>query len=149
MSASERNPVNCALELFKWFLCSSNHTLPAIGLGLMENLGLADEKAIAMCESLKKELCEMLGNDGILLYPPHPLPAVYHNQPLFIMYNFAYTAIFNVLGVPVTQCPLGLSSEGLPLGVQAVGSHYNDHLTLAVAQEIERAFGGWQLPGKL
>ncbi|XP_014681562.1 PREDICTED: fatty-acid amide hydrolase 2-like [Priapulus caudatus] len=147
MLPEERRPVSCTLELFKWLMCSSSHTLPAIGLGLMENLALVDEKAIAMCASLKNELSDMLGNNGVLLYPPHPLPAVYHNQPLFVMYNFAYTAIFNVLGVPVTQCPLGVGGEGLPIGVQVVGAQHNDHLTLAVAAEIERGFGGWVQPG--
>ncbi|KQK78985.1 fatty-acid amide hydrolase 2-like protein [Amazona aestiva] len=58
-------------------------------------------------------------------------------------------AIFNVLGLPVTQCPLGLSSEGLPLGIQLVAAPYNDHLTLAVARYLEEAFGGWVLPGKV
>jgi len=29
---------------------------------------------------------------------------------------------------------------------QVVGSLYNDHLTLAVAAELERAFGGWVPP---
>lgn len=57
-------------------------------------------------------------------------------------------AIFNVLGLPVTQCPLGLSSEGLPLGFQLVAASYNDRLTLAVARYLEEAFGGWVPPGK-
>lgn len=61
---------------------------------------------------------------------------------------FSLPAIFNVLGLPVTQCPLGLSSEGLPLGIQLVAASYNDHLTLAVARYLEEAFGGWVLPGK-
>lgn len=49
----------------------------------------------------------------------------------------------------MTQCPLGLSSEGLPLGIQLVAAPYNDHLTLAVARYLEKAFGGWVLPGKV
>ncbi len=41
----------------------------------------------------------------------------------------------------------GLNSVGVPLGVQVVGGLYNDHLTIGVAEEIERAFGGWTNPG--
>ena len=48
--------------------------------------------------------------------------------------------------MPVTQVPLGLNSEGLPLGVQVGATHGNDHLTVAVAMELERAFGGWVPP---
>jgi fatty acid amide hydrolase 2 len=63
--------------------------------------------------------------------------------------NFAYAAIFNVLGLPVTQCPLGLGRLGVPMGIQVVAGLYNDHLTLAVAKEIEKAFGGWVCPSKI
>jgi fatty acid amide hydrolase 2 len=57
-----------------------------------------------------------------------------------------YTAIFNVLELPVTQVPLGIGKRGLPLGVQVVGAHGNDHLTIAVARELEKSFGGWVPP---
>lgn len=73
--------------------------------------------------------------------------------PVFVLTliypTFSLAAIFNVLGLPVTQCPLGLGSEGLPLGIQLVAASYNDHLTLAVARYLEKAFGGWVLPGEL
>lgn len=55
--------------------------------------------------------------------------------------------IINILGLPVTQCPLGLGEEGLPLGVQVVGGKLQDHLTLAVALYLEKTFGGWRDPG--
>ena len=63
--------------------------------------------------------------------------------------NISYTMIFNVLGVPVTNCPLGLSKDGLPIGVQVVGMPFNDHMTIALAQEFEKAFGGWVSPSKI
>ena len=63
---------------------------------------------------------ELLGDDGVLLVPPHPTAALYHNQPITKPFNAAYTAIFNVLGLPVTQVPLGLGSWGVPLGVQVI-----------------------------
>ena len=48
--------------------------------------------------------------------------------------------------LPSTQVPLGLSDDGLPVGVQVVSVHGNDHLTIAAALELERAFGGWVPP---
>ncbi len=60
--------------------------------------------------------------------------------------DFSYTAIFNVLAVPVTQVPLGLGANGLPLGVQIVGGMFNDLLTLRIAEEVKIAFGGWVPP---
>lgn len=100
-------------------------------------------------KELRQELDELLGDDGVLLVPPSPTAALYHSQPLFKPFNPAYTAIFNMLGLPVTQVPLGLGSWGVPLGVQVVGNLHNDHLTLAVAAELERAFGGWVSPSAI
>ena len=127
----------------------ARHTLPAIGLGLAEGLAQNDsqnQRLRRMNDKLREDIAKVLGDDGVLLYPPHPVLAPYHNQALLMFPNFEYTGIFNTLGFPVTQCPMGLSKEGLPLGLQVVGNHLNDHLTLAVAGEIERAFGGWVPP---
>jgi fatty acid amide hydrolase 2 len=84
-----------------------------------------------------------IGNDGILLFPPHPETAVKKNATLFKFKNCAYTGIFNALQVAITQVPLGLSNEGLPIGVQVIAGPFNDHLTIAVAEELEKRFGGW------
>ena len=60
----------------------------------------------------------MLGDDGILFIPPQPAAALYHSEPICKPFSVAYTAIFNILGLPVTQVPLGLGSWGVPLGIQ-------------------------------
>lgn len=143
--------VNCYLELLKWLVGRSNHTLPAIGLGMGQ--GLADltpgtnKKNVQILNKLDQELREVLGEDGVLLYPTHPKVAPYHNEPIFYPFNFAYTGLFNALAYPVTQCPLGLSSEGLPVGFQIVTTPNNDRLSIAVAVFLERVFGGWVPPG--
>ncbi len=38
-----------------------------------------------------RRLEELLGTDGVLLYPPHPLLDYKHHHPLFKPLNFAYT----------------------------------------------------------
>ncbi|XP_010330181.2 fatty-acid amide hydrolase 2 isoform X4 [Saimiri boliviensis] len=139
-------------ELIKWCLGLSVHTIPSIGLALLEEkLKYNNEKCQkfkAVEESLRKELVEMLGDDGVFLYPSHPTVAPKHHVPLTRPFNFAYTGVFSALGFPVTQCPLGLNAKGLPLGIQVVAAPFNDHLTLAVAQYLEKTFGGWVCPGK-
>jgi fatty acid amide hydrolase 2 len=62
------------------------------------------------------------------------------------MFKWVYTAIFNVMELPVTAVPLGLSREELPLGVQVAALHGNDHLTIAVALALEKELGGWVPP---
>jgi len=138
-------------ELLKCCAGQSEHTVPALLLAFFEKLTLPSThpvvvKILAMCQELVEELQELLGHDGILLVPTHPTAALYHNQPISKPLNAAYTAVFNVLGVPITQVPLGLGSWGVPLGIQVVGALHNDHLTLAMAAELERAFGGWVSP---
>ncbi|XP_074864102.1 fatty-acid amide hydrolase 2 isoform X2 [Carettochelys insculpta] len=145
-------PVWPLWELMKWFLGMSWHTIPAIALALTEKLMKlspgGNAKLVSMGCSLRTEMVDLLGTDGLLLYPSHPIVAPKHYSPLGMPFNFAYTAVFNVLGLPVTQCPLGLSSEGLPFGIQVVAGPHNDHMTLAMAQYLEKAFGGWVCPGK-
>ena len=49
----------------------------------------------------------------------------------------------------MTQVPIGLSTKGLPLGVQVIAAPNNDHLTISVAEEFERKFGGWAPPSTI
>lgn len=91
------------------------------------------------------ELAETIG-DGVLLYPPFPRLAPKHRTTLAQPWLATNTAIFNLFGLPVTQVPLGLTPERLPIGIQVVASPGMDHVSIAVALELERAFGGWVDP---
>ncbi|KIH43417.1 hypothetical protein ANCDUO_26576, partial [Ancylostoma duodenale] len=94
-------------------------------------------------DRLTRQLTETLGDDGILLVPSWPTTAPFHHQLVFTFFNTAYTCLFNALTLPVIQCPMGLDSKGLPLGIQVVGAHYSDRLLIAAAQQLSQAFGGW------
>ncbi len=48
--------------------------------------------------------------------------------------------------MPATQVPLGLGRKRLPVGVQVAAARGNDHVSIAVAMELERALGGWVPP---
>lgn len=87
----------------------------------------------------------MIG-DGVLLHPPFPRTAPRHRMTIGRPWLLANTALFNLLELPVTQVPLGLSTSGLPVGVQVAASRDCDHVTIAVALELERVFGGWVPP---
>ncbi|XP_064859385.1 fatty-acid amide hydrolase 2-A-like [Oncorhynchus nerka] len=138
-------------EMAKWTVGLSKHTVAAIGLVLVEMFQRSQptQFILQQKESLQKDLEELLGTDGVLLYPSHPHLAPKHHHPLFTPFNFSYTGIFNILGLPVTQCPLGLSAEGLPLGLQLVVGKQQDRLSLATAVYLEKTFGGWRDPGSV
>jgi fatty acid amide hydrolase 2 len=93
---------------------------------------------------LQAELEALLGPGGVLLYPPYSRPAPRHGTPLLTPFDFVCTALFNVLEFPSTVVPIGFDGDGLPLSVQVVGRRGNDRLTVAVAETLESAFGGWQ-----
>ncbi len=150
----EGKPIRPLYEILKWTVGSSDHTLMASLLALIDPLpklmpGPA-QKLVELGRALRAEVVEMLGADGVLLYPSHSSPAPRHNEPvrqaLRLHMPWAYLGIMNVLELPSTQVPLGLNAEGLPLGVQVVSRHGNDHVTIAVAMELERALGGWVPP---
>ncbi|MEP7119976.1 MAG: amidase [Byssovorax sp.] len=137
-------------ELLRWALGRSPYTLPSICLVLLEKLPkLFPSRGRRFVEAgaeLRREVESLLGPRGVMLYPPYPTSAPRHNRPLWPPFNWVYTAVFNVLELPVTAAPLGLDSQGIPLGVQIAATAGNDHRTLAVALELERAFGGWVPP---
>ncbi|CAK9290050.1 unnamed protein product [Gordionus sp. m RMFG-2023] len=159
-------------ELSKWLLKTKNsHTFPCVTFLAQEALlkhfvsPKISQKYCDQLQDLKQQLTSTLGSDGVLIFPSHPLYHYKHSAPFLTPFNFIYTAIFNVLGFPVTQCPLGTwskfsqrfpstdktlsnlrknkSSKNMPLGVQLVAGNYNDRLTLALSQELEKTFGGW------
>ncbi|XP_028821220.1 fatty-acid amide hydrolase 2-B [Denticeps clupeoides] len=142
-------PVWPVWELVKRMLGKSSHTMAAIGVALSEKFMFSAPSHFLrqQKEALEKQLEELLGSDGVLLYPSHPYFAPKHHEPLLNPFSCAYTGIFNILGLPVTQCPLGLGREGLPLGLQVVAWRLQDRLTLATALYLEEAFGGWRDPG--
>ncbi|XP_037614440.1 fatty-acid amide hydrolase 2-A-like [Sebastes umbrosus] len=142
-------PMRPLWELLKWMVGKSEHTMPSIRRSLLEMTRASKPSAfiIQQKEKLQKKVDELLGTDGVFLYPTHPRVAPKHHHTLFRPFDSCYTGIINILGLPVTQCPLGLGEEGLPLGLQVVAGKLQDHLTLEVALYLEKTFGGWREPG--
>jgi fatty acid amide hydrolase 2 len=154
MLGEGRRPVRGGVELLKHGLGRSQHTLIASLLALVDPLprllpGLS-RRRVELGRRLRAEVCEALGADGVLLYPSYTVPAPRHGVPVRWLFRlhmpWAYLAIINVLELPATQVPAGLNAQGLPLGFQVVSGHGNDHVTIAVALELERALGGWTPP---
>lgn len=106
------------------------------------------EKFFELGEIFRQEINDLLGTDGVLIYPTHPYPAVKHGKAIQHIQRFGFTGIFNILHCPSTAIPAGLNSEGLPVGIQAVSKKGNDHLTIATAKYLEAQGFKW-IPPKL
>ena len=60
--------------------------------------------------------------------------------------QLAWPGVATLPGLPATAIPIGLSPEGLPVGVQIVGPWLEDRTPLKLAELIEREFGGFVRP---
>jgi Asp-tRNA(Asn)/Glu-tRNA(Gln) amidotransferase A subunit family amidase len=54
--------------------------------------------------------------------------------------------VANVFGLPALTVPIGLSGEGLPVGVQLMGRPFEDELLLEIGIRLEEARGPWTGP---
>ena len=128
----------------------ATHTLPtriALAGELMPGAGglAGSQRLLDEGRTLARELLAAIG-DGVLLHPAHPRVAPRHRSTVGRLWLLTPAAVFNLAGVPVTEVPLGRSPRGLPLGVQVAAGPGRDHVSIAVALELERVFGGWQPP---
>jgi len=60
--------------------------------------------------------------------------------------QLSWPGIATLPGLPATAIPIGLSPQGLPVGVQIVGPWLEDRTPLKLAELIEREFGGFVPP---
>jgi fatty acid amide hydrolase 2 len=149
MANSSSKPINPYIEVIKSVCGLQNkYTLPALSMAINERVTIPNAKGhIEMANSLRQEVKEILGDDGIMFFPSFPCVAPYHNRTVFCnSFDYIYYGIINVMGLPCTQCPMGLSPQGLPTGVQVVANQNNDHLTIKFAEFLESNLIGWIPP---
>ena len=126
------------------------HTLPFVITLASERLAdrVPDRRrrrVLAAGRAMTEELAALPG-DGVLLHPPFATTAPRHGRTVGRAAAIVPMGIFNMAPSAVTQVPLGLDDKGLPLGVQVVAAAGRDHVSIRVALELERVFGGWVPP---
>ncbi len=62
-------------------------------------------------------------------------------NPLAMYLSDIYTITVNLAGVPAIVLPCGLSSKGLPIGIQLIGGHFDEGRLLRAAHNLEQAIG--------
>ena len=71
----------------------------------------------------------------------HGVQEITHADVIFPWISFA-----SALYLPATVAPIGLTSKGLPVGVQIIGPYLEDRTTIHVAKLIEENICGFQPP---
>ena len=79
----------------------------------------------------------------VILCPVAPTPAFKIGEkvddPLTMYLSDIFTLSANLAGIPGLSVPCGFSSEGLPIGLQIMGTHFNEEMILKVAYGFEQA----------
>jgi len=99
-------------------------------------------------------------HDAFLL-PTLPIPAFLHDHsgktpierryitPEFLvthhdMLYWIHTA--NLTGLPATVAPIGLTPDGLPVGIQILGPYFEDATPIAISGHLADVIGGFRAP---
>ncbi|KAL0131780.1 hypothetical protein PUN28_002967 [Cardiocondyla obscurior] len=96
-------------------------------------------------QELRQKLLDLLGDDGVFIYPTFR-GSVLPQLIAYELLSLSSLGFFNIIGFPAAHVPMGLDHAGMPIGVQIIAAPYQDRLCLAVAKELETAFGGWVPP---
>ncbi len=79
----------------------------------------------------------------VILSPAAPTPAFkigeMADDPLTMYLSDIFTLSANLAGIPGLSVPCGFSSDGLPIGLQMMGRHFNEEMLLKTACNFEKA----------
>ena len=111
-------------------------------------------------EQLRAVMAEYFRDVDALLMPVAVVPAIPHDpsepfadrvirtgdrsRPYLDM--FGWIALATLTYLPATVVPVGLTAQGLPVGLQIVGPYLEDRTTLQVARHVEELLGGFVAP---
>jgi Asp-tRNA(Asn)/Glu-tRNA(Gln) amidotransferase A subunit family amidase len=111
---------------------------------------VAISKGLRVRALVRRSLAELFERVDVLAWPTVAAPAPPIENPTVSLPSGAYPAdyvnprhggIANLSGVPGISVPVGLSSEGLPIGLQLIAAWGRDELLLDAAEALERANG--------
>ncbi len=68
------------------------------------------------------------------------------DNPVEMYLNDIFTVTVNMAGLPGLVAPAGLSSDGLPLGLQLIGRPFDEETLFALGETIEQSAGRMTLP---
>lgn len=147
---SNEQGLSIVKELISLAFGRPKYTLPSLGTSVVDRITRLfktdSQKILQEVDRKINEINNLLGDNAVLIMPTFPTTAPKHYHAIFKPFDFLYTAIFNALQLPATSAHVRLSQSGMPIGVQIVAAQFNDHLTIAAAEEIEKGFGGWSAP---
>ncbi|HLL74555.1 MAG TPA: Asp-tRNA(Asn)/Glu-tRNA(Gln) amidotransferase subunit GatA [Pyrinomonadaceae bacterium] len=100
-------------------------------------------KAQQVRSLIRQDFARALASCDAVVTPTAPTPAFRLGEkvddPLAMYLNDIYTVTANLAGIPGLSVPCGLSSSGLPIGMQLLGPHWSEPTLFRLADAYERA----------
>jgi aspartyl-tRNA(Asn)/glutamyl-tRNA(Gln) amidotransferase subunit A len=94
---------------------------------------------------IERDFRSAFASCDLIATPTSPTPAFKLGEktddPLEMYLSDIYTITLNLAGVPGVSIPSGLTSAGLPIGVQLIGRHFEEATLLRAAHQLERVVG--------
>jgi aspartyl-tRNA(Asn)/glutamyl-tRNA(Gln) amidotransferase subunit A len=92
---------------------------------------------------IKRDFANAFSRCDAVLTPTAPTPAFRFGDkvgdPLAMYLNDIYTVTANLAGVPGISVPCGLSSDGLPIGLQLLGPYWSEATLFRLAHAYQQA----------
>ncbi|MFY9574540.1 MAG: Asp-tRNA(Asn)/Glu-tRNA(Gln) amidotransferase subunit GatA [Blastocatellia bacterium] len=102
-------------------------------------------KAQRVRSLIERDFHDAFARCDVIATPTAPTPAFKlgekTNDPLEMYLSDIYTITLNLAGVPGLSLPCGLTSSGLPIGIQLIGKHFDEARLLRTAHNLEQALG--------
>ncbi len=101
-------------------------------------------KANFVRDMLKKEFIRVFQDVDVIATPTSPVPAFSigekSHDPLAMYLADIFTVPVNIVGVPAISIPSGVSSSGLPFGMQFIALHNREDLLFTYGRDLERLY---------
>jgi aspartyl-tRNA(Asn)/glutamyl-tRNA(Gln) amidotransferase subunit A len=108
------------------------------------------EKAQRVRSMLVEDFAEAFKKCDVIATPTAPTPPFKLGEktedPLAMYLSDIYTVTINLAGLPGISIPCGLSGDGLPIGLQLIGNHFDEARLLNAAYAYEQSAGPFPLP---
>lgn len=101
------------------------------------------KKASQVRALIRRDFDEAFKACDVILTPTSPTPAFKIGEktddPLQMYLSDVFTISANLAGIPGISVPCGFTKDGLPLGVQFLGSHFQEGKLIRIADAYEKA----------
>lgn len=102
-------------------------------------------KATAVRELVRQDYLKAFAKENggvdVIITPTAPTPAFKIGEkiddPLQMYLEDIFTVPVNLAGIPALSVPAGMSTSGLPIGVQLSASHFNEDFLFGLGKIIE------------